>query len=168
MAKKSLEDIDPEVQKQQEAQQKLAEAEALAAAQAGIRFQHLYKYNNINKCTKILQNIYICPIIGIQTPKYLMKKSFFFSAEANLKEQTKNREAQSQVKEILQERLDLYKVEIDENELNLRRNIILGGVFYFDMLQIPPQPKRIANWIICQLETPQVGNNKQFRPFTLF
>ena len=72
------------------------------------------------------------------------------------KEQSKNKESQSQVKEILQERLDLYKVEIDENELNLRRNIILGGVFYFDMLQIPPQPKRIANWIICQLETPQV------------
>ena len=60
------------------------------------------------------------------------------------------------MKEILQERLDLYKVEIEENELNLRRNIILGGIFYFDMLQIPPQPKRIANWIICQLETPQV------------
>ena len=76
--------------------------------------------------------------------------------EAHLKEQSKNKESQSQVKEILQERLDLYKVEIDENELNLRRNIILGGVFYFDMLQIPPQPKRIANWIICQLETPQV------------
>ena len=67
--------------------------------------------------------------------------------EAIAKEQSKNKESQSQVKEILQERLDLYKVEIDENELNLRRNIILGGVFYFDMLQIPPQPKRIANWI---------------------
>ena len=84
--------------------------------------------------------------------------SFIHSSisEAIAKEQSKNKESQSQVKEILQERLDLYKVEIDENELNLRRNIILGGVFYFDMLQIPPQPKRIANWIICQLETPQV------------
>ena len=82
-----------------------------------------------------------------------------FLAEANVKEQSKNKESQSQVKEILQERLDLYKVDIDENELNLRRNIILGGVFYFDMLQIPPQPKRIANWIICQLETPQVSEN---------
>ena len=58
------------------------------------------------------------------------------------------------MKEILQERLDLYKVEIDENELNLRRNIILGGVFYFDMLQIPPQPKRIANWIILFFSFP--------------
>jgi len=49
-----------------------------------------------------------------------------------------------------------FKVEIEENELNLRRNIILGGVYYFDMLQIPPQPKRVGNWVICQLETPQV------------
>ena len=68
----------------------------------------------------------------------------------------KERDAQSQVKEILQERIDLYKYDaIDENELNLRRNTILGGVFYFDMLQIPPQPKKVGHWIICQLETPQ-------------
>ena len=64
----------------------------------------------------------------------------------------KERDAQSQVKEILQERIDLYKYDaIDENELNLRRNTILGGVFYFDMLQIPPQPKKVGHWIICQL-----------------
>ena len=88
--------------------------------------------------------------------KCLLYYTQFSFLEAIAKEQSKNKESQSQVKEILQERLDLYKVEIDENELNLRRNIILGGVFYFDMLQIPPQPKRIANWIICQLETPQV------------
>ncbi len=61
--------------------------------------------------------------------------------------QSKEKDAQTQVKEILQERIDLYKVGIDENELNLRRNIILGGVFYFDMLQIPPQPKRVGNWV---------------------
>ena len=47
-------------------------------------------------------------------------------------------------KEVLQERIDLYKIDIDENELNLRRNTILGGVFYFDMLQIPPQPKKVG------------------------
>ncbi len=63
-------------------------------------------------------------------------------------------DAQQQVKEILQERIDLYKIDIGEHELNLRRNIILGGVFYFDMLNIPPQPKRVGDWIICQLETP--------------
>ena len=96
-------------------------------------------------------------ITFVQPIKYIISFFLFLHiVEANLKEQSKNKESQSQVKEILQERLDLYKVEIEENELNLRRNIILGGIFYFDMLQIPPQPKRIANWIICQLETPQV------------
>ena len=54
--------------------------------------------------------------------------------------------------------MNLPQVDIEENELNLRRNIILGGVYYFDMLQIPPQPKRVGNWIICQLETPQVSS----------
>ena len=30
------------------------------------------------------------------------------------------------VKEVLEERIDLYKIDIDANELNLRRNTILG------------------------------------------
>ena len=30
------------------------------------------------------------------------------------------------VKEVLEERIDLYKIDIDGNELNLRRNTILG------------------------------------------
>ena len=30
------------------------------------------------------------------------------------------------VKEVLEERIDLYKIDVDENELNLRRNTILG------------------------------------------
>ena len=51
---------------------------------------------------------------------------------------------------------ELYKIDIQEYELNLRRNIILGGVFYFDMLEIPPQPKKVGQWVICQLETPQI------------
>ena len=32
----------------------------------------------------------------------------------------------------------------------------MGGVIYFDMLYIPPQPKKVANWVICELEHPQV------------
>ncbi len=74
----------------------------------------------------------------------------------------REKDPQQALKELLQERLDLYRIEIEENELNLRRNIILGGVFYFDMLQIPPQPKKVGNWVICQLETPQARKtNKQ-------
>lgn len=68
----------------------------------------------------------------------------------------KGADPQVQAREVLQERLDLYKIDIEELELNLRRNIILGGVFYFDMLNIPPQPKKVGDWIICQLETPEV------------
>ena len=41
---------------------------------------------------------------------------------------------------------DMYKVVIDENELNLRRNRIMGGVMYFDMLNIPPQPKKVSKY----------------------
>ncbi len=68
----------------------------------------------------------------------------------------RDKDPQLAAKELMQERLDLYKIDIEENELNLRRNIILGGVLYFDMLEIPPQPKKVGNWVICQLETPQV------------
>jgi hypothetical protein len=38
-----------------------------------------------------------------------------------------------------------------------RRNRIMGGVIYFDMLYIPPQPKKVAQWVICELEHPQVS-----------
>ena len=51
---------------------------------------------------------------------------------------------------------DEFQVKCDEFELNLRRNRIMGGVIYFDMLYIPPQPKKVANWVICELEHPQV------------
>ena len=146
-AKKSLTGEEMEQQEEQDALQKIAEAEALAVQQSG---------NNVDsaetKCTIIVRFVNY----GKSNANFQLSFIHFSISEAIAKEQSKNKESQSQVKEILQERLDLYKVEIDENELNLRRNIILGGVFYFDMLQIPPQPKRIANWIICQLETPQV------------
>ena len=97
----------------------------------------------------------------IHTPQVELIKQEKEIARKELEEEEaqlmkKRKDPQQKVKEILQERIDLYKIEIEENELNLRRNIILGGVFYFDMLEIPPQPKKVGNWIICQLETPQV------------
>ena len=66
----------------------------------------------------------------------------------------------TKAKEILQQRIDMYKVRTDEFELNLRRNRIMGGVIYFDMLYIPPQPKKVANWVICELEHPQELKNR--------
>eukprot|EP00095_Tigriopus_kingsejongensis_P003535 snap_masked-scaffold106_size358372-processed-gene-1.3 protein:Tk03535 transcript:snap_masked-scaffold106_size358372-processed-gene-1.3-mRNA-1 annotation:"axonemal 84 kda protein" len=85
--------------------------------------------------------------------KEILKKE---QDELELAHLEREKDPQQQAKEILQERIDLYKIDIKDNELNLRRNIILGGVFYFDMLQIPPQPKKVGNWVICELETPQV------------
>ena len=97
----------------------------------------------------------------IHTPQVELIKQEKEIARKELEEEEaqlmkKRKDPQQKVKEILQERIDLYKIEIEENELNLRRNIILGGVLYFDMLEIPPQPKKVGNWIICQMETPQV------------
>ena len=66
----------------------------------------------------------------------------------------------TKAKEKLQQRIDMYKVRIDEHELNLRRNRIMGGVIYFDMLYIPPQPKKVTNWVICELEHPQELKNR--------
>ena len=51
----------------------------------------------------------------------------------------------TKAKEKLQQRIDMYKVRCDEFELNLRRNRIMGGVIYFDMLYIPPQPKKVPS-----------------------
>ena len=41
----------------------------------------------------------------------------------------------------------------------------MGGVIYFDMLYIPPQPKKVANWVICELEHPQVNDSFSFFVF---
>lgn len=76
--------------------------------------------------------------------------------EAPLAFLKKERDPQQVQKELLQERLDLYYIDVSDHELNLRRNIILGGVFYFDILHIPPQPKRVGLWVMRELETPQV------------
>lgn len=74
--------------------------------------------------------------------------------EEEVKEEDKD--PATKAKEKLAQRIDMYKVTIDESELNLRRNRIMGGVIYFDMLFIPPQPKKVASWVICELEHPQV------------
>ncbi|XP_035703151.1 neurofilament heavy polypeptide-like [Folsomia candida] len=38
--------------------------------------------------------------------------------------------------------------QLQENELNLRNYVILGGVYQFNLLEIPPQPKNRGNWVI--------------------
>ncbi|CAG5133325.1 unnamed protein product, partial [Candidula unifasciata] len=42
----------------------------------------------------------------------------------------------------------------EDDVIDLRANDILGGVYMFDLLQMPPQPKTIGSWIITQLIDP--------------
>ena len=48
-----------------------------------------------------------------------------------------------------------------------RRNRIMAGVIVFDMLYIPPQPKKVASWVICELEHPQVYIHRVNKCFPL-
>jgi hypothetical protein len=43
--------------------------------------------------------------------------------------------------------------QLHENELNLRNFAILGGVYHFNLLQIPSQPKDRGNWTVHTSET---------------
>ena len=38
----------------------------------------------------------------------------------------------------------------DEDMVDLRAYHPVGGIFSFDLLYMPPQPKHISNWIITQ------------------
>ena len=38
----------------------------------------------------------------------------------------------------------------DEDAVDLRGYHILGGVFHFDLLQLPPQPKVAESWILTE------------------
>ena len=39
----------------------------------------------------------------------------------------------------------------------------MAGIIVFDMLYIPPQPKKVASWVICELEHPQVHTTGIYR-----
>ena len=38
----------------------------------------------------------------------------------------------------------------DDDVVDLRAYCVLGGVFHFNLLHLPPQPKQIKDWIITQ------------------
>ncbi|WAR02748.1 AXP83-like protein [Mya arenaria] len=44
----------------------------------------------------------------------------------------------------------------DEDVMDLRANHVLGGVFHFNLMQLPPQPKTVNNWVITRLVDPPV------------
>ena len=38
----------------------------------------------------------------------------------------------------------------DEDAVDLRAFSVMGGVFHFNLLQMPPQPKNVQSWTITQ------------------
>ena len=44
-----------------------------------------------------------------------------------------------------------------EDAVDLRAFDLVGGVFHFDLLQIPPQPKEVREWKIVESEFMSIG-----------
>ncbi|XP_064600678.1 dynein axonemal intermediate chain 7-like [Liolophura sinensis] len=44
----------------------------------------------------------------------------------------------------------------DDDEVDLRAYHVIGGVFHFNLLHLPPQPKTVNNWTMTQLVNPPV------------
>nr|XP_014341768.1 PREDICTED: protein CASC1 isoform X2 [Latimeria chalumnae] len=91
---------------------------------------------------------------------------------ASVKEVTKNlvdekekiEELDKKTEEALEEAVAELEEEEEEEEIlendvvDLRQYITLGGVYYFDLVKLPPQPKQIKGWTIvehdhCQLNS---------------
>ena len=45
---------------------------------------------------------------------------------------------------------DYEEFEGDESAVDLRAFQVLGGVFHFNLLQLPPQPKTIKEWTMTR------------------
>lgn len=52
------------------------------------------------------------------------------------------------------EPLEWEDFDEDEDVMDLRANHVLGGVFHFNLITLPPQPKIVNNWIITRLVDP--------------
>lgn len=50
----------------------------------------------------------------------------------------------------LTEPLEWEDFEDDEDVVDLRANDIVGGVFHFDLMTLPPQPKTLNKWIVTR------------------
>ena len=46
----------------------------------------------------------------------------------------------------------------DDDVVDLRAYAVLGGVFHFNLLHLPPQPRVINSWTITQGESPSQPN----------
>lgn len=48
------------------------------------------------------------------------------------------------------EPLEYEDFEEEEDVVDLRANDIVGGVFHFNLMSLPPQPKTMNKWIVTR------------------
>ncbi|KAL5006456.1 hypothetical protein ScPMuIL_015262 [Solemya velum] len=52
------------------------------------------------------------------------------------------------------EPIEWEDLQEDDDVVDLRANHVLGGVFHFNLLNLPPQPKSMKSWVITRLVDP--------------
>ncbi|KAK2146360.1 hypothetical protein LSH36_614g02029 [Paralvinella palmiformis] len=82
--------------------------------------------------------------------------------EAAEEEENKDEEQKEEDDEPLEEDFEVKTPEPeefddfdgDEDAIDLRANHVLGGVFFFNLINLPPQPRNVENWVITQVVEP--------------
>ena len=49
------------------------------------------------------------------------------------------------------EPLDLEDFDGEDDVIDLRAYHVVGGVYHFNLLHLPPQPKNVNDWVITQV-----------------
>ncbi|XP_061178031.1 dynein axonemal intermediate chain 7 homolog isoform X2 [Saccostrea echinata] len=74
--------------------------------------------------------------------------------ETEKKEEEKEEDIEEYEEPKTPEPLEWEDFEEDEDVVDLRANDIVGGVFHFDLMALPPQPKTMNKWIVTRLVDP--------------
>ncbi|XP_048780286.1 dynein axonemal intermediate chain 7 homolog isoform X2 [Ostrea edulis] len=74
--------------------------------------------------------------------------------EIEKKEEEKEEDIEEYEEPKTPEPLEWEDFEDDEDVVDLRANDIVGGVFHFDLMTLPPQPKTLNKWIVTRMVDP--------------
>ncbi|KAK3598788.1 hypothetical protein CHS0354_020899 [Potamilus streckersoni] len=74
--------------------------------------------------------------------------------EEEVKEEEKEEEVPDFHEPPTPEPLEWEDFDEDDDVIDLRANNVVGGVFHFNLMHLPPQPKTANNWIITRLVDP--------------
>lgn len=74
--------------------------------------------------------------------------------EPEKKEEEKEEEIEEYEEPKTPEPLEYEDFEEEEDVVDLRANDIVGGVFHFNLMSLPPQPKTMNKWVVTRLVDP--------------